>query len=335
MKPNIRTISKLCGCSPATVSNVLNHKKGYSKETEKKVLKAARDVGYLTASKMDGVRLVVYTKTGLVLSDTPFFSALISGIESECRSHQLSMTVTNVNQSNVDFDEVMTLILSDVSNGILLLATELAEEDIAPFAKSPVPVVLLDSWFDHCTMDTVLINNTDSVCNAVEYFVKMGHKKIGYLSSSVPINNFYYRKTGYYRALNRYNLPIEKNFQVSLTPTMEGAYRDMKAYLAQSPDLPSAYFADNDIIAFGAMKALKEAGYKIPQDISMIGFDDMPFCEITSPTLTTIRVFKKEMGQAAVRRLLAKADEKEPQPSYKMQICTELVIRDSVRNLNS
>ena len=113
---------------------------------------------------------------------------------------------------------------------------------------------------------------------------------------------------------------------------MDGAYHDMLAYLKTSPKLPTAYFADNDIIAFGAMKALQESGVRIPEDVSIVGFDDMPFCSVTSPTLTTIRVFKQEMGCMAVRRLLEKMKSKSKVCS-KIQICTEFVERESVRKL--
>ena len=105
----------------------------------------------------------------------------------------------------------------------------------------------------------------------------------------------------------------------------------MSAYLDTKPKLPTAFAADNDIIALGAMKALKEHGFKIPRDISIIGFDDVPFCEISSPALTTIRVFKQEMGQMAVKQLLGKI-KSESYIKTKIQICTEFVERKSVRD---
>ena len=102
--------------------------------------------------------------------------------------------------------------------------------------------------------------------------------------------------------------------------------------MERNPQLPTAYFADNDIIALGAMKALKEAGCRIPEDISIIGFDDLPFCEISSPPLSTIRVFKQEMGQMAVKRLLDKIKSQSKIVS-KIQIGTEYIERESVKAL--
>ena len=332
MKKTILEISKRSGCSPATVSNVLNRKRGFSKATEEKVLKIAKEIGYRTQAKMESVRLVSYSKSGDVLADTPFFSALIQWIEYECRNNGIHMTVTNLSQEDPDFQEVLTHILNDSTSGILLLATELADSDIAPFHEAAAPVILLDSWFDRNPMDTVLIGNTDAVCNAVEYFIQNGHTQIGYLGSSFRINNFEDRKAGLLRALDRHDLCLPESFCAFLSPTMEGSYRDMLAYLNCHATLPTAFFADNDNIAFGVMKALQERGHQIPDEISIIGFDDMPFCEVTSPPLTTIRVFKKEMGQEAVRRLLSKANASAGSPCMKIELCTEFVERSSVRN---
>ena len=96
--------------------------------------------------------------------------------------------------------------------------------------------------------------------------------------------------------------------------------------------LPTAYFADNDIIAIGALKALQEAGIRVPEDVSLIGFDDMPFCEMSSPKLTTIRVFKQEMGMIAVKRLLEHLAEAKV-INTKIQVCTQFIERESVRKL--
>lgn len=332
MKVSIKQISELSGFSPATVSNVLNNKKGVNKDTAELILKIAKESGYISGNRINHIKLVIYKKSGVVVTDTPFFSALMEGVEKESGEAGYETVVCNLDKSSPDFRSRLGQVLNDTNSGILLLATELYEEDIKPFRNAVAPVVVLDSWFDTLSFDTVLINNTDSVCNAVDYLIRKGHRYIGYLSSSVPIKNFYYREVGYRRAHTRNGLKANSAFSVKLLPTMDGAYQDMLAYLKTSPRLPTAYFADNDIIAFGAMKALQECGYRIPDDISIIGFDDMPFCTVTSPALTTIRVFKKEMGRMAVRRLLEKMSSKSRVYS-KIQIGTEFIERESVREL--
>lgn len=332
MKVSMKQISKISGFSPATVSNVLNNKKGVNKETAKLILKIAEEAGYTGKNHINNIKLVLYKKSGTVVSDTPFFSSLIKGVERESQSRGYETAICNLEKGSPDFNVRLEQVLNDRNTGILLLATELYENDVKVFRKAAAPVVILDSWFEALNFDTVLINNTDSVCNAVDYLIRKGHRKIGLLSSSVPIKNFYYREVGYQRAHQHNGMRVNSAFTVKLRPTIDGAYNDMVQYLKASPSLPTAYFADNDIIAFGAMKALNECGIRIPQDVSIVGFDDMPFCFVTNPPLTTIRVFKEEMGREAVRRLLYKLDNKE-KVHFKIQVCTELVERESVLEL--
>ncbi|MBC8570427.1 LacI family DNA-binding transcriptional regulator [Zongyangia hominis] len=334
MKVSIKKLSELSGFSPATVSNVLNGKKGVNKDTAELIMKIARDSGYLSENRMTSIKLVVLKKHGWVLSDTPFFSSLIEGVEQGSRNAGYDTIICNLSAQSDDFDERLEQVLTDPGSGILLLATELSGEDVMAFSRAVAPVVVLDASFENLPFDTVLINNTDSVCGSVTGLIEGGHREIGYLKSSVRIQNFLYREIGYRRALERADLTADPKFTAALTPTMEGAYKDMARYLERAPKLPTAFFADNDIIALGAMKALKEHGCRIPEDVSVIGFDDLPFCEISSPSLSTIRVFKQEMGQMAVGRLIDKM--KSPgKVVSKIQIGTEYIQRDSVRVLKT
>ena len=179
-----------------------------------------------------------------------------------------------------------------------------------------------------------MISNTDSACHAVEYLIKKGHKKIGYLRGRFRIKAFSYRSIGYKRALGRANYSVEPQHIITLGTTTESAYRDMVAHLEWARDLPTAFFADNDVIALGAMRALQEKGYRVPEDVSIIGFDNIPYGEISSPRLSTIHVFKQEMGEIAVRRLNDHIRQ-ESKVKTKIQVCTEFVERESVRDLNA
>lgn len=332
MKMSISEISRISGFSPATVSNALNSKKGVNKETAEKILKVAQECGYQTKSKIMNIKFVIYKNSGLVVSDTPFFSSLIAGVESESRNSGYETAIFNLDKSSPDYEKNLGQLMSDSRSAILLLATELSEEEVRVFQKITVPMVVLDSWFENSVFNSVMINNTDSVFHAVQYLIDKGHRKIGYLRGSVRIKNFMYRQQGYERALYINGLKPDPALSFSLLPTMDGAYNDMNRLLQQKPELPTAFFADNDIIALGAMKALQNHGYRIPEDISLIGFDDMQFCSISTPALTTIRVFKQEMGQTAVRRLIEMMDTG-TQVKTKIQICNEFIERDSVRQL--
>ena len=328
-KVGIKQLSEQSGFSAATISNVLNGKKGVNPETATKILTLAREMGYLEANKIENIRLVIYKKHGKVLTETPFFSELIEGIEKECRLNSINMTISNLHEEDFDFERSLNAILEDYSTAIIVLATELEDEDISVFTQAVAPVIVLDSWFDQYEFNSVIINNTDSIKKVVDLLVRAGHTQIGYLSSNMPIRNFKHRYYGYLRGIEAHELTRNPEDCVSLTPTLDGAYRDMLAYLETQDVKVTALIADNDIIAIGAMKALREKGYQVPEEISIIGFDNLPYCDICTPGLTTLHVYKQEMGRTAVRRIIEiiNTGDKVPQ---KIEIGTSFIERQSV-----
>ena len=191
-------------------------------------------------------------------------------------------------------------------------------------------MVALDCYYEEINFDTVLINNVQGSYVATSYLIRKGFRRIGYLKSSLPIANFEERADGYFKALRSYNIKKNMDYVLGLSPSMETAYLDMKSLLANDIPLAEAYFADNDLIAAGAMRALSEAGIRIPGDVSIIGFDDIPICNFLSPTLSTMRVEKQNFGMMAVNQLLNRIQN--PSGSLvKLALSTELVARESVR----
>lgn len=333
MKASIKVISEMTGFSPATVSNALNRKRGVSRDTITKVLNVAETLGYSNKARISKIKFVIYKKNGLIINDSPFFPAVIEGVERQAKSLQYETMFCNLNCDSPDCEEQIRIILDDTSSAVILLGTEMTEPDFKLFENPKCPLILLDGWSETITFDSVLISNTDSACKAVEYLIENGHKKIGYLKGRFRIKAFSYRSIGYKRAMTRQGFVPEQKYTITLGTTIESAYRDMMEHLERTRDLPTAFFADNDVIALGAMRALQEKGFRVPHDISIIGFDNIPFGEISSPRLTTIHVFKQEMGEIAVRRLSdqIKLGNK---VKTKIQVCTEFVERESVRNLN-
>jgi len=134
---------------------------------------------------------------------------------------------------------------------------------------------------------------------------------------------------GFKKAINNKRLKLNENFIFYLESTIDGSYKNMLEILEKKPKLPTALFADNDIIASGAIKAMKEFGIKIPQDVSVIGFDDMPFCEMIDPPLTTVMVYKQRMGMIALKRLVERINEA-PAETVRIEVNTTIVERKSV-----
>jgi LacI family transcriptional regulator len=332
MKAGIKQISDITGFSPATVSNALNKKRGVNLKTAEEIFRVAREIGYLANNTISKIKLVIYKKNGLIIDDTPFFTLLIAGIEQECRESGYEMVIGNLDARHPDYREQVKQLLHEPDTAIVLLGTELSAEDLKSYQKASCPILLLDYWSFDMDFNAVLINNADSARMAVNYLFTNGHRKIGYLKGKFRILGFRQRESGYHSAMRENGVEANGQFTVELSTTMNRAYRDMLDYLNTKPALPTAFFADNDMIALGAMKALREKGYRIPEDISIVGFDDLPFCEISSPRLTSMRVPKQEMGRLAVRKVIDMLHSSED-VCTKLQVCTKFIERESVKKL--
>lgn len=333
MKVSIKQISEETGFSPATVSNALNRRKGVNGETAEKILKAAERLGYQSDKAITSIRFVTYRKNGLIIDDCQVFPAMIEGVEQQAKELGYETTFSRLNYKDEDFGERLNEVVDDTGSILILLATEMIEEDFEPFRKYKGRMVLLDGWSEQMDFDGILINNTDAACHAVEYLIEKGHKRIGYLRGDYRIKGFQYREYGYKRAMERAGIIPDPKQIITIGTKLESAYEGMKEYLEQEPALPTAYFADNDVIALGAMRAMKEKGIRIPEDVSVVGFDDSKFGLISVPGLTTVHIYKHEMGATAVRRALDYVKNQDKAEKMKIQVCTTFVERESVRDL--
>lgn len=337
MKTIMQDIAKLAGVSPGTVSNALNDRKGVGKNTKVKIVKIAKELGYFHGHKKNEervIRLIIFKKHGYVVSDTQFFTSLIDACENQCRQSGYELLISQVIHGEHDKVDILKIINQTKIDGILLLATEMDTEDFENFKDIDIPIVVLDSYFENKNYDYIIINNISGSYRATKYFINNGHKRIGILGSSIDINNFQYRYKGVQKALNESNIIFREEDKILLEPTLDGAYRDMREYLKQNKEkiLPTALFALNDIIALGAIKAIQEQGIDVPRDVSVIGFDDIPFSSVISPNMTTIKVHTNEMASLAVKRLIDKIHE-EDQMLLKIEIDTKLIERNSVVKL--
>lgn len=331
-KLNIRKISEITGYSPATVSNALNNKGRVRKETAKRIIEVAEELGYKHAKKIKKVRFVVFRRNGLVIDNSQFHPAVIEGVERQAKALGYETVYNNIDISDAGYSKAVKEILEDKESAVVLLGTEMINEDFAPFINHDERLVLLDGWCDKYFFDSVLISNTDSTYSAVEYLIGKGHREIGYIRGDFRIQAFNYREIGFLRAMNRNGIQVNKDYWATVGTKNDTAYEDMKKYLEQHKKLPTAFFADNDIIAVGAMRALKDAGYKVPDDVSVMGFDDVSFSAVSDPPLTTVRVYKQDLGETAVRELYARL-ERGQICSCKIQVYTSLVERESVKAL--
>jgi DNA-binding LacI/PurR family transcriptional regulator len=337
MAAKIKDIANALNVSASTVSLVLNNKPGVGTDTRERVLNYVNANGLNINTRKNllnnkSIGFIIYKKHGKVVSDTPFFSQVIEGIEAEARKNGYNLSITYVNAAEKGAG-LMRYLKQNSPEGVILLATEMEQKDLQEFERMNIPFVFLDNSFADEHVDSVFIGNERASCEAVSYLIETGHHDVGYLHSAVHINNFDSRQKGYCLALMKHGIPAKEEDVFLLDSTIEGAYEDMRRILAGGRKIPAALFADNDIIAVGAMKAIKEFGLRIPEDISVIGFDDMPYCELADPPLSTVRVSKQYMGRLAVRRLVEKIESHESKADYvKIEVGTQLVLRKSVSN---
>ena len=304
----VRELAKQIGVSPATISIVLNGKKGVSEDTRKKVLDAVKACQYTPPARKPksgkNVLLVKYYKSGMLVEENQgFISMIIDSIEEQLRAEQLGMTMTVVKTG-----------LKSALDSI------------------PIPFVVVDNTVPNHYCSSVCMNNAENVYIALQYCKECGHTELGYLGSTTGAENFNERHVAFLRYVKELNFQFNPKNEFRVKPTMLGAHDDFFRILDQNPVLPSCFFAENDTIALGAMKALKEKGYKIPNNVSLIGFDDIPYSSISSPTLTTIHVQRKIMGKQSVTQLMQLIEDPRFMP-MKTQITGKLVERSSVKHL--
>ncbi len=323
------------GLSPAAVSMALNGKPGVSTATRKRVLELARLRGLeipkgepapAAPAEVGTISLVVYRKHGAVLADTPFFYELISGIEAACRQAKY---VLNIHYLTEELGIRQQLERLSYCNGMILLATEMRPGDFAQFDRIKAPIVVLDAYYESLPYNCVLINNFQGAYLAANHVMRKTHTQAGYLRSSYPIGNFAERADGFYKAVRDNGYSASKSPVVYLAPSIDGAYHDLLSALDQGEQPVRCYFADNDLIAVGAIRALQERGYRIPQDVAVVGFDDMPVCTQVDPPLTTVRVPKEYMGSLAVERVIQLIRQQNAFP-VKIEVSTSLVKRGTV-----
>ncbi|MFV0503861.1 MAG: LacI family DNA-binding transcriptional regulator [Lachnospirales bacterium] len=332
MSISAKELAKKLNISAAAVSMALNGKPGVSTETRKKIIEAAKSYSYdftkIKPQQLNGsINFIVFKKHGTVVNDSPFFKVLFDSITEYCKDINCKLYINHL-FDNGDVLKQLDAMISHDCKGIILLGTEMQSEDFFPLSYINFPIVLLDTYFNSTKMDCVLINNLESAYKATNTLIKKFQSQPGYLHSSYHIHNFEERADGYFKAIRSAGMSVSNSIVHKVAPSVEGTYADLKTLIEQGVNIARCYFADNDLIAIGAMKAFKEAGYKIPEDIAIIGFDDLPICSYFEPSITTINVPIKYMAQTAIDRLLSVCNSKKYNP-IKIEVSTNIIFRSS------
>lgn len=327
----IRDIADIAGVSPAAVSLALNDKKGVSDKTREHIKKIVAAYNYspqkdAKKTKKRNIRFVKFSKHGMAVEENQgFIASIIDHIESECKRSFFNLLMCGCNNTTVE--ETFKTVAKDPMDGVIVLGTEFDDIHFELIPDIKAPVIVIDNSAKNKNFDSVVMANEEIAAAAVSYLYELGHRKIGYYQTSVALSNFTERYEGYLDALAK--LKLEPPKPVLLTPTLKGAYADMKRYLESGEYVPGgAVVAGNDTIAIGAMKALLEAGYRIPDDVSIIGVDDIPYSSVTVPSLTTMRISRSAMGILTID-LLRKRLKYPDWPHIRIQVKGQLIERAS------
>lgn len=304
----IREIADVAGVSPAAVSIVLNGRKGVSDETRKRIRKVIDETGYTpnprTKNSSRTVLCIKYLHGGVLVEENEgFISAIVSAMAERCRKEEYTLVQI---EARGDMAEWIRGVDFSPYCGAIVIATELPREMYGSLQAIPVPFVSVDNMMPGMHYSCVGIDNRENVHTALAYIHSCGYRRVGYLRSAYHAENFTARAEAFEKYSREMGFTVRPEDVREIMATMIGAHEDMRKLLEAKPDweLPECFFADNDTVALGAIKALKEAGCRISEDVAVIGFDNIPYSAISTPTLTTIHVQRDLIGRQAVRQLL-------------------------------
>ncbi len=331
----IRDIAEQAGVSPATVSLVLNGKGEISGETRARVLETVSRLNYVprmaksNAESGDTIRFLKIAKHGQTVNrdHSVFISDYIDGMSSEATRRNYTLEVVSFEGPSISA-VAETLVGAPIS-GVIALGTELSESDIHMIQGLGLPTVFIDTFFDVLEASFVDMNNEDAVFKVLSRFKELGFERIGFVASHVETTNFRLRRDAFFKNMTRLGLDVRADDVLSVESTYDGAYGDTRALLQSGLDLAQCYFCTNDIIAYGFIRALKENGILIPDDVSVIGFDNLPQSAAMEPALTTVDVSKRKIGNLAVTVLDDLINAAEAQPPVKILVGASLVPRAS------
>lgn len=306
----MKDIAKLAGVSTSTVSHVINKSRFVSEEISERVNQAAQELNY-TPSALARSLKVNRTKTiGMLVttSTNPFFGEVVKGVERSCYQQGYSLILCNTEGDNQRMRESIITLLQKRVDGLILMCSSLEGERIDVFDKYPdIPVVVMDWGPMLFTSDKIQDNSLRGGYMAAKHLIEAGHKHIGCITGPLVKHQAQMRYEGYKRALNESNLEFNANWIIEADFECEGGYSAFNAMFDKGP-LPTALFVSNDMMAMGVINAANEKGIKIPEQLSIIGYDDIQISKFMTPALTTIHQPKYRLGKAAVEALLNKLD---------------------------
>lgn len=325
---NIMDVAKAAGVSLATVSRVVRNMDCVRPATRDKVLQVIQELNYKPNALGRQLR-TQETKTIIVIvpdNSNTFFHEILLGIETEAEKEGYQVLIADMHNEPSIENHYFHAIQQRQADGIISLSASIAQGIIKEAAEE-YPVVVAVQYMEDNTVPNISIDNMAAARAVTEHLIRLGHRRIAHLSSSPDAPLYRDRFNGYLAALQANGIPVDLKLVRYSPSSIMGGYEQMEFLLALDEPI-TAVFAAGDVMAIGAMKALKKAGRRVPEDCAVVGFDDIELSSIWEPSLTTIRQPKLQIGQQAFHKLL-KLMRKEPVLFTQDILPYELVIRES------
>jgi len=335
----LKIIAERAHVSVTTVSRVLSgdaEKCRISKKTEDVVRRIAKELHYEPNQLARALRLKQTYTIGIIIPDisNPFFSSIARCVEIESRKAGYSVMICD-SQENTEIEKESIKILGMRKiDGMIICPVGKEWKHIYEFTKLNIPIVTVDRYFPELNVPYVVSENYDGSMQAVNYFIENGHRRIAFIQglTDSSVNND--RLRGYKDALQMHNLPLNESLIVGDNFGEQSGYIGTKILL-NGPERPTAIFAVSNLISLGAMRAISEEQLTIPDDISIIAFDDQPYFNYLCTPMTTVGQRKEEIGQISIKLLLNEINSDDISDNKRITVSTELIVRKSVKRLTA
>lgn len=330
----MKDIARLVGVSTSTVSHVINKSRFVSDEIAERVNNAAQQLNYAPSALARSLKMNRTKTIGMLVttSTNPFFGEVVKGVERSCYHQGYNLILCNTEGDNQRMKASINTLLQKRVDGLLLMCSTLEGERLDVFDRYPdIPIVVMDWGPILFASDKIQDNSLQGGYMAAKHLIECGHKEIGCITGPLIRHQAQMRYEGYKRALAEAGIAMNPDWIVESDFECEGGYQAFEK-LYQRGKLPSALFVSNDMMAMGVIQAASQRGLRVPDDLSLIGYDDVHIAKFMTPALTTIHQPKYRLGKAAVDTLLYRLENPDTTAQV-VQLEPTLVVRNSVRKL--
>ncbi len=330
----IRDVARKAGVAPITVSRVLNNSGYASHDTRQRVEAAIAELGYVPNQLSQNLRFKRSNTLALILSDiiNPFWMPVARGVEDACSTHGLNVILCNTDENPEKLADHVDVLLRRQADGFIVVPVGGDAETIRKIQKQNVPLVLLDRRVPGVEVDVIRSDSEGGAYRLTRYLIGLGHRRIAIIGGPETLSTSWERVNGYRRALDEAALPIDDDLILYGVYNQENGYTAVPKLL-NLENRPTAIFGGNNLITIGAMQALYERGFDVPQDFSVASFDDLPESLLMKPFLTTVKQQGYAMGYQAGKLLIEQINGQAVAGNRDVILPVDFVEHDSCRAL--